>query len=76
MMRAEDIKRWHRGILVEEAEGTEGAGYEWRSLVQLLQTIWEHGEIPPQMTWVINVLAPREVVISEGLGCLSQCGRQ
>ena len=36
LMRAEDVKRWLRGIL--ENEGTEGAGDDWRNFVALLQT--------------------------------------
>ena len=39
-------------------------------LVQLLQTMWEHRKIPPQMTWVINVLIPKGGGYFRGIGLL------
>ena len=55
-MRAEDIKGWLRGMNEEEKTGKAGAGDMWQKFVLLVQTIWECGEIPPQMTWLIVVL--------------------
>ena len=58
-MRAEDIKGWLHGIVEEEEEDTEGAGDNWRLFVTLIQTIWQTGEIPQQMLWIIIVLLPK-----------------
>ena len=49
-MQAEHLKRWLRGIEEEESEDKWGQGGKWRVLVQLVQSIWEHGSIPQQMT--------------------------
>jgi hypothetical protein len=57
-MRAEHLKRWLRDIEEEETEDKWGRGDKWRILVQLVQTIWEHGSIPQQMTWMVIVLLP------------------
>ena len=58
-MRAEHLKRWLRDIDEEEKEDKRGRGDKWRVLVQLIQTIWEHGSIPQQMTWMVIVLLPK-----------------
>ena len=51
-IRAEDIKKWLRGMEDEEdpeKEGYEGAGDRWRLFVKLIQSIWRTGSIPQQM---------------------------
>ena len=58
-MRVEDLKEWLRGIIQEENTGTEGSGDNWRLLVQLVQVIWEKGEIPTQMKWITIILIPK-----------------
>ncbi len=65
-MRAEHIKGWLNKIqrnekVASETPGREGAdpgaGRKWQIFVKLIQTIWERGEIPEQMSWmVINLL--------------------
>ena len=69
-MRAEDIKDWHDGILREENTGEAGPGDNWRLLVNLIQTIWERGEIPSQMKWVIVILIPKGKGDFRGIGLL------
>ena len=69
-MRAEDIKDWHSGILMEENTGEAGPGDNWRLLVQLIQIIWERGEIPSQMKWVIVILIPKGKGDFRGIGLL------
>jgi hypothetical protein len=63
-MRAEDIKRWLRGIELEEdpekGPNNVGEGDNWHLLIGLIQAIWTKGEIPQQSTWVIVVLLPKE----------------
>ena len=39
--------------------GIEGTRDNWWLLVQLIQAIWETGEIPNQMKWVTAVLIPK-----------------
>jgi hypothetical protein len=57
-MRAEDVKAWLHGIKLEEdpevGPNNIGAGDNWRKFVLLVQDIRDHGEIPPQLLWVIN----------------------
>ena len=48
-MRAEDLKSWLAGVVAEEEEGKEGAGDKWRMFVELVQSVWETGEIPRQL---------------------------
>ena len=58
-MKAENIKVWLRGIVEEEEEGNERTGNLWRIFVHLIQTIWEQGEVPRQMLWMVVVLLPK-----------------
>ena len=69
-MRAEDIKGWIHSIVEEEEEDTEGAGDNWRLFVTLIQTIWQTGEIPQQMLWIIIVLLPKGGGDYRGIGLL------
>ena len=60
-MRAEDINKWIRGKQSEEEEdGKEGAGYYWDLLVELIQAVWDTGEIPQELNWIIIVLMPKD----------------
>jgi hypothetical protein len=62
-MRAEDVKTWLRGIKLEEdpevGPANIGAGDNWCRFTLLVRAIWDHGEIPPQLLWVIIVLIPK-----------------
>jgi hypothetical protein len=59
-MKAENLKEWLRDMKREKAEdGVEGIGDRWRMFVTLLQAVWESGETPTQMTWMIVVLLPK-----------------
>jgi hypothetical protein len=62
-MRAEDVKAWLHGIKLEEdpevGPTNIGAGDNWRRFTLLVQAIWDHGETPPQLLWVIIVLIPK-----------------
>ena len=65
-MRAEDLKSWLAGVVAEEKEGEEGAaarargaGDKWRTFVELVQSVWETGEIPRQLRYIIIVLIPK-----------------
>ncbi|KAL7543923.1 hypothetical protein ACHAWF_007483, partial [Thalassiosira exigua] len=72
-MRAEDLKEWLRGIKEEEdpeKEGREGAGDRWRLFVRLIRAIWETGQIPRQLLWVVVVLLPKGGGDYRGIGLL------
>jgi hypothetical protein len=62
-MRAEDVKRWLHGMRLKEdpESGTqnENVGDNWRLFLKLSQAVWDHGNIPPQLLWVIVVLIPK-----------------
>ena len=70
---AENIKSWLRGAVEEEdpeLTGREGAGDNWRLFVKLIQAIWENGEVPRQLHWVIVVLIPKGGGGYRGIGLL------
>jgi hypothetical protein len=78
-MRAEDVKAWLHDIKLEEdpevGPANIGAGNNWCRFTLLVQAIWDHGKIPPQLLWVIIVLIPkRGGVIIGGSSYLSRCG--
>ena len=69
-IRAEHLKEWLRGIVAEEKQadeqatthqgiGDSGSGDNWRLFVKLIQTIWDTGDVPQQMLWMIVVLIPK-----------------
>jgi hypothetical protein len=62
-MHAEDVKRWLHGIRLEEnpevGTGNKNAGDNWCMFLTLVQAVWDHGNIPPQLLWVIVVLNPK-----------------
>jgi hypothetical protein len=62
-MRAKDIKCWLHGMRLEEdpksGTGNENAGDNWCLFLKLAQAVWDHGDIPPQLLWVIVVLIPK-----------------
>ena len=58
-MKAEDVKGWLEDMVEEEEEGTEGKGDTWKIFDKLIQVIWETGEMPQQMMWVMVVLVPK-----------------
>ena len=67
---AEHIKLWLAGMVEEEKEGTEKAGDCWRTFVKLIQLIWDTGEIPRQMLWMVVVLLPKGGGDFRGIGLL------
>jgi hypothetical protein len=73
-MRAEDVKAWLQGIKREEDPETGpaniGAGSHWRLFLSLVQAIWDHGDIPPQLLWVIVILIPKGGGDYRGIGLL------
>jgi hypothetical protein len=62
-MRAKDVKRWLHGMRLEEdpKSGMENknARNNWRLFLKLAQAVWDHGDILPQLLWVIVVLIPK-----------------
>jgi hypothetical protein len=59
-LQAKHIKVWLRDMVQEEKEQSiAGWGYKWHIFVKLMQTIWECGCMPEQMTWEIIVLLPK-----------------
>ena len=64
-MRAEDLKTWlHMAECEEEAQekGVDAyrhASSAWRMVVELIQQVWDTGEIPRQMLLTIVVLIPK-----------------
>jgi hypothetical protein len=83
-MRAEHVKAWLADIRHEEkaarenpgriaeVEG-ENLGKKWRIFVKMIQTIWDRGEIPMQMSWMVVVLLPKGGGDFWGIGLLDPC---
>jgi hypothetical protein len=77
-MKAEHIKVWLDSIQREEKAAREnpdreadpGAGHKWKIFVELIQAVWERGEIPEQMSWMIVVLLPKDGGDYRGIGLL------
>ena len=72
-MRAEHLKTWLAGMEREEdpeQHGEEGAGDIWKQLVKLVQTVWDTGEVPTPLRWVIVVLLPKGGGDYRGIGLL------
>jgi hypothetical protein len=73
-MHVEDIKRWLRGITLEEdpdkGPDNVGEGDNWHLLVGIIQAIWMQGKILQQLTWVIVVLLPKGGGDYRGIGLL------
>ena len=81
-MRAEHLKGWldkimHEEKAAREKPGREGAdpglGRKWRIFLELIQTIWDLGEIPEQMSWMVIVLLPKDGGDFHGIGLLDPC---
>ncbi len=77
-MKAEHIKVWLDEIQCEEKAAMEnhgreadpGAGHKWSIFIELIQAIWNRGEIPEQMSWMIVVLLPKGGGDFRGIGLL------
>ena len=67
---AEHIKLWLGGMVEEEEEGKEDTGECWQTFVKLIQLIWETGNIPRQMLWMVVVLLPKGGGDFRGIGLL------
>jgi hypothetical protein len=62
-MHAKDVKQWLHGMWLKEdpesRTGNKNVGDNWRLFLKLAQAVWDHGDIPPQLLWVIVVLIPK-----------------
>lgn len=55
-------------------EGTDpGFGRKWWIFLELIQTIWEHGEISEQMSWMVVALLAKGGDDFRGIGLLDPC---
>ncbi len=73
-LQAEHIKVWLRDVVQEEKEQLiVGRGDKWHIFVKLMQTIWERGCVPEQMTWEIILLLPKRGGNYHGIGLLEPC---
>ena len=43
--------------------------------IELIQTIWERGEIPEQMSWMVIVLLPKSGGDSQGIAYSTHAGK-
>ncbi len=65
-MKVEHLKGWldaiqHKERAARENTGRVGnteLGSKWRIFLELIQVIWDRGEIPGQMSWMVIVLLP------------------
>ncbi len=62
---------WLRdAVRKKEEDDDSGLGDKWCTSVRLMQAIWEHGSMPEQMRWEINVLLPKDNGEYCGIGLL------
>jgi hypothetical protein len=81
-MRAEHVKTWLRDIWCREKVAQENPGKtadtgelgkKWGIFVKMIQTIWDRGKIPMQMSWMVVVLLPKGGGNFRGIGLLNPC---
>ena len=62
-IRAEHIKAWLRGAKKEEDPENGAnhidAGKSWREFVEICTSVWETGNVPQQLCWVVTVSIPK-----------------
>jgi hypothetical protein len=84
VMQAEHVKAWLADIRHEEKAARENPGRiaeaeggnlgkKWGIFVKMIQTIWDQGEIPMQMSWMVIVLIPKGGGNFRGIGILNPC---
>jgi hypothetical protein len=77
-MKAKHINVWLNEIQRKEKAAMEnpgreadpGAGHKWKIFVELIQAVWDRGEILEQMSWMIVVLLPKGGGDFRGIGLL------
>ena len=69
-VRAEHMKTWLCGTIEDEDNGKENTGDLWQLLFRLVQAIWDKGEIPQQMLWMVVILLPKGGGDFRGIGLL------
>jgi hypothetical protein len=77
-MKAKHIKVWLDEIQCKEKAAMEnpgreadpGGGHKWKIFIELIQAVWDWGEIPEQMSWMIVVLLPKGGGDFRGIGIL------
>jgi hypothetical protein len=81
-MRAEHVKTWLRDVWRREKVAWENLGKtadtgelgtKWGIFIKMLQTIWDQGKIPMQMSWMVVVLLPKGGGNFWGIGLLNPC---
>jgi hypothetical protein len=81
-MRDEHVKMWLSDIWHEEKVAQENPGRigdtgdlgkKWGIFVEMIQTIWDRGEILMQMSWMVILLLPKGGGNFRGIGLLSPC---
>ncbi len=78
-MQAKHLKGWLDAIQRKEKTAEKNPGREstlgekWRIFIELIRTIWDRGEIPEQMSWMVIVLLPKGGGDFRGIGLLDPC---
>ncbi len=80
-MKAEHLKGWLDTIQRKERAARENPsrvrntelGSKWWIFLELIQVIWDRGEIPKQMSWMVIVLLPKGGGDFRGIGLLDPC---
>jgi hypothetical protein len=78
-MKAKHLKGWLDAIQHEEKAAKEDTGREltlgdkWRIFFELIRIIWDIGEIPEQMSWMVIVLLLKGGGDFRGIGLLDPC---
>ena len=68
-IRPDDLKQWCHAA--HPTDGTEPQTAPWDALVKLIQHIWDTGELPKELLWIVLVLIPKpNTTVRRGIGLL------
>jgi len=80
-MKAEHLKGWLDAIQCKDRAAWENPGRvgntelgsKWRIFLEMIQVIWDRGELPEKMSWMVIVLLPMGGGDFRGIGLLDPC---
>ena len=69
-LKDKHFKTWLREAYQEKEETTLPKTSKWMKLMELVQFMWEHGNIPEDLVWTILILTPKVNTDTRWIGLL------